>query len=68
MGQLVNEIAGLQNYEEFAELNWRGNFEDYLGLVKKNPDITRTSFQRLYDMVLSTGRRLIETIRRNWFI
>lgn len=55
MGQLVKEIAALQDYEEFASLNWKGSFEDYLELVKKNPDVTRTSFQRLYDMVLSYG-------------
>ena len=55
MGQLVNDIAALQDYEEFASLNWKGTFEDYLGLVKKDPGVTRTSFQRLYDMVLSYG-------------
>lgn len=55
MGQLVNEIAALQDYEEFASLNWTGSFEDYLDIVKKDPNVTRTSFQRLYDMVLSYG-------------
>ena len=29
---------------KFASLNWKGSFEDYLELVKKNPDVTRTSF------------------------
>ena len=55
MGKLINQIAKLQNYELFADLHWSGSFEDYLGLVRENPEITRTSFQRLYDMVLSYG-------------
>ena len=55
MGNLVKEIAGLQDYEEFAALHWTGSFEDYLAKVRENPEITRTAFQRLYDMVLSYG-------------
>jgi serine protein kinase len=55
MGKLVEQIAKLQNYEQFADLHWSGSFEDYLGLVRDNPDVTRTSFQRVYDMVLSYG-------------
>ena len=55
MGSLVDQIAEFQNYEEFADLHWSGSFEDYLELVRTNPKVTRTSFQRLYDMVLSYG-------------
>ncbi len=55
MGKLVSQIAKLQDYEEFADLHWSGGFEDYLELVRKNPMVTRTSFQRVYDMVLSYG-------------
>ena len=47
MGKLVNQIAKLQDYEQFADLNWSGTFEDYLGIVRENPLVTRTSFQRV---------------------
>ena len=57
MGQLVNEIAGLQNYEEFAELNWRGNFEDYLGLVKKNQTLLGHRFSGSTTWFCRTGQR-----------
>ena len=53
---LIGKIAGLQNIKEYAELHWSGSFEDYLALVKKNPSITRTAFQRVYDMILSYGQ------------
>src|SRR3954469_11321469 len=53
---LVTKIAGLQNVKEYAELNWSGNFEDYLAIIRKNPGVTRSAFQRVYDMLLSYGQ------------
>src|SRR5450432_980443 len=53
---LIAKVAALQNLKEFAELNWSGSFEDYLALVRKNPAVTRTAFQRVYDMILSYGQ------------
>ena len=53
---LLNDIASLSNAEEFEKLHWEGSFDDYLKIVKEDPSVTRTSFQRLYDMVLSYGR------------
>ncbi len=52
---LVRQIADLQNYDVYKELHWEGSFEQYLELVRKNPRVTRNSFQRVYDMVLSHG-------------
>src|SRR6478609_1434975 len=52
---LVAQIAELQNYATYKELSWEGSFEDYLGLVRRNPQVTRNAYQRLYDMVLSHG-------------
>jgi serine protein kinase len=54
-GRLVSKIASLQNFDEYRELNWNGDFEAYLGLVREHPEITRTAFQRIYDMVLEYG-------------
>ena len=55
MESLLRKIAGLQDISEYQELNWSGTFEDYLDLVSNNPRVIRSSFQRLYDMVLSHG-------------
>jgi serine protein kinase len=54
---MVAQIASLQDYDQYADLNWEGSFEDYLKIVKDNPDVTRNSFQRAYDMILSYGRQ-----------
>src|SRR5215467_5086664 len=45
-----------QNTEHFRELNWEGSFEDYLEIVRQNPKVTRSAFQRVYDMILSYGK------------
>jgi serine protein kinase len=54
--RLVSAIASLQDQREYAELNWEGSFEDYLQIVRDNPRVIRTAYQRLYDMILSHGR------------
>lgn len=53
---LVGQIASLQDREEFQNLHWEGSFEEYLQIAKDDPRVARSSFQRVYDMVLSYGR------------
>lgn len=53
---MLSTIASLQDKKEYENLHWEGSFDDYLGLIKEDPKITRTSFLRLYDMILSFGR------------
>ena len=55
-GSWINRIAKHQDSRQYAELNWEGSFEEYLNLVRQNPRVTRTAFQRIYDMILSHGR------------
>jgi serine protein kinase len=55
MEPLISQVAHLQNYKEFADIHWSGCFEDYLKLVQESPAVTRTAYQRLYDMILSYG-------------
>ncbi len=45
----------IQSKEEFKSLHWEGNFFEYIDKVKKNPNIARNAFQRMYDMILSWG-------------
>jgi serine protein kinase len=46
------ELAGIENYRE---LHWEGTFHDYLKRVQEHPLVIRTSYQRLYDMIVSHG-------------
>src|ERR1043165_4527396 len=54
-GSRIQQIARLHNAELYRDLSWEGSFEEYLEIVRKRPETTRTAFQRLYDMVMSYG-------------
>lgn len=41
--------------ESHQKSGWNGTFEEYLQIVKENPEVARNAFQRLYDMILSYG-------------
>jgi len=65
MGQWTSQIAELQNYQEYADLHWSGTFEEYLDVVRNNPRVTRTAYQRAYDMILRAGtEELVDNKKR----
>ncbi len=51
----VSFINNMQDRGTYQSLNWEGGFEDYLNIVKKNPRVLRTAYQRIHDMILSYG-------------
>lgn len=54
---LKNVLQKLQNEKNYADLNWSGSFDEYLDIVRKTPEVTRNSFQRMYDMIMAAGTR-----------
>jgi serine protein kinase len=52
---MVARIAAMQDYERYRDLAWEGSFEEYLGIVRERPQVTRNAFQRVHDMVISYG-------------
>ena len=46
-----------ENYriEDFTHLHWSGSFQEYVDLVSTDTRITRNSFQRIFDMIMSYG-------------
>ncbi len=43
------------NLSEYRKTHWEGTFDEYLDIVREHPEVTRTAYQRLYDMILSHG-------------
>ncbi len=41
--------------DTFRQQHWTGTFAEYLDVVKREPAVTRTAFERIYDMILSYG-------------
>ena len=54
---LLTAIASLQDKKEFENLHWEGSYDDYLNIVKEDPKVARTSFQRCYDMIIGFGKK-----------
>src|SRR4051794_20120964 len=52
---LINLIASRQNLADYQKKHWHGTFAEYLDIVRRNPKVTRTAYQRVYDMILSHG-------------
>src|SRR6185369_14437007 len=48
-------ISQYQTSEKFKDLAWRGTFAEYINIVKEHPEVTRTAFQRVYDMINTYG-------------
>ena len=52
---LIARIAGRQNLADYQKKHWVGTFAEYLDIVRLEPKVTRTAYQRLYDMILGYG-------------
>ena len=52
---LIAQITGRQNLADYQKKHWNGTFAEYLDIIRLNPKVTRTAYQRLYDMILAHG-------------
>jgi serine protein kinase len=53
--ELIRLIAGRHNLDDYQKKHWTGSFSEYLDIVRRNPRVTRTAYQRIYDMIVSYG-------------
>src|SRR5690349_20640895 len=52
---LIAKIATRQNLADYQKKHWTGSFSEYLDIIRRDPRVTRTAYQRVYDMILSHG-------------
>jgi serine protein kinase len=52
---ILSKIEQIQDQTNFRDLHWEGSLEEYLELVRANPKIARSAYQRIYDMIVSYG-------------
>jgi len=55
--EIIAKAREALDLDTYREQHWTGTFSEYLELVRRNPRITRTAFERIYDMILSAGTR-----------
>src|SRR4051794_36145601 len=52
---ILDSLRSQLDITDYKKLNWEGSFGEYLSTVLASPHVTRTAYQRLYDMILSHG-------------
>ena len=52
---ILAKIEKMQDASNFRDLHWEGTFEGYLEVVRNDPSVARTAYQRIYDMIVSYG-------------
>jgi serine protein kinase len=52
---LISLIANRQNLEDYQRKHWTGSFAEYLDVLRRDPNVARSAYQRLYDMITSKG-------------
>ena len=57
---LLEQISQKQRPETYRQEHWQGTFDEYLDIVRTNPKVTRTAYQRLYDMITGYGSYTLE--------
>lgn len=53
--QILDRLRTQIDQTDYRKLHWEGTFAEYLDIVIESPAVTRTAYQRLYDMILSHG-------------
>jgi serine protein kinase len=53
--ELINLIGSRQNLDDYQKKHWSGSFAEYLDILQHDPKVTRTAYQRIYDMITSHG-------------
>ena len=63
--EIMSRVAQRQDLERFQREHWVGTFEEYLDIVRANPQVTRNAYQRVYDMIMSYGAEEYEVCRQH---
>ncbi|MFN0195608.1 MAG: PrkA family serine protein kinase [Planctomycetaceae bacterium] len=62
---ILEQISRQLNPNSYRHEHWQGTFDEYLDIVREHPEVSRTAYQRLYDMVLSYGTYIEEGSKDN---
>jgi serine protein kinase len=52
---ILASVRQQQNLTDYRKTHWEGSFDEYLDIVAEQPRVTRSAYERLYDMIVSHG-------------
>src|SRR5437879_5752710 len=50
---ILNTLRQELNLSDYRKKHWEGSFDEYLDIVREHPEVTRSAYQRLYEMLNS---------------
>jgi serine protein kinase len=50
--ELIVLIGSRQNLDAYQKTHWTGSFSESLDILQRDPRVTRTAYQRIYDMII----------------
>ncbi len=53
--EIVALVGKIQDLEGYRDQHWEGTLEEYIDIVREHPEVCRSAFQRVYDMILAKG-------------
>jgi len=63
---LSDLLTSTASETDYGALNWTGTFDEYLDIVNETPKVTRNSYQRMYDMVMSHGTEEVNYCKQTY--
>ncbi len=52
---ILSSVRQQLNLQDYQKKHWEGSFVEYLDIVREHPQVARSAYQRLYDMIISHG-------------
>jgi serine protein kinase len=52
---IIGKARQALDLETYRDQHWTGTLSQYLDIVREDPRVTRSAFERIYDMILSHG-------------
>ena len=62
---LLDQISKQHRPDVFRQEHWEGTFDHYLEIIRLTPRVTRSSYERLYDMVKSYGTYPVDSSKES---
>ena len=60
----TNQEIERKEEDSYENLRWKGSFEEYLEIIKENPNVIRNAFQRMSDMIEEQGSERYEDAKK----
>ncbi|MEX0703924.1 MAG: serine protein kinase [Planctomycetales bacterium] len=66
--EFLEKLSQGQSVEAYRQEHWQGPFAEYVDIVRQQPTVTRSAYQRVYDMILAKGTYPLEGSKKEGLV